>query len=328
MMVMLSAAERAKLAKIPTLLSCDKEGEVIAAASIAPRIVTASRASWEALLAPQLSDADDWRDLPIRCKAYVSSLNEFERGFVAGLERFPRLSEKQRDPGQDRPQAAIERVPDMNIFDQTSVLLATLASQPCWVAWQTENRTKGKKPTEVPYAPDGRKARADAPITWGIRTEAEARAAKLQKPYGLGGVGLEFHHLADGRRYGGVDLDSCRDPATGDIDDWAGEVVDLFDSYCEISPSQTGLKIFFVYDSGDLPALRAAMNGAEFGKQFKRSGGDHPPDFSDLLFMAPVPYQEIVFPGRVCATCSRRHGSRQHGTRRGNSPSRDPQRPV
>jgi putative DNA primase/helicase len=50
-----------------------------------------------------------------------------------------------------------------------------------------------------------------------------------------------------------------------------------FDSYCEISPSQTGLKIFFIYDSGDLPTLRATMNGAEFGKQFKREGGDHPP---------------------------------------------------
>jgi hypothetical protein len=96
MTVILSAAERAKLAKIPALLSCDKEGEVIAAASIAPRIVTASRASWEALLAPQLSHADDWRDLAIRCKAYASSLNEFERGFVVRLERFPRVSEKQR----------------------------------------------------------------------------------------------------------------------------------------------------------------------------------------------------------------------------------------
>lgn len=156
------------------------------------------------------------------------------------------------------------------------VTLASLAPLACWVAWQTEDRENGK-PTKVPYAPDGRKARADAPKTWGSRHQAEAMAALLPKPYGAGGVGIEFHHLTDGRRYGGIDLDTCRDPATGVLESWAQDVVTKFASYTEVSPSQTGVKIFFLYDGEDLPVLRAAMNGAEFGKQFKRGGGDHPP---------------------------------------------------
>jgi hypothetical protein len=156
------------------------------------------------------------------------------------------------------------------------VTLASLAPLACWVAWQTEDREHGK-PTKIPYAPDGRKARADAPKTWGNRDQAEAMAARLPKPYGSGGVGIEFHHLADGRRYGGIDLDTCRDPATGALEDWAQDVVTKFASYTEVSPSETGVKIFFLYDGENLPLLRAAMNGAEFGKQFKRGGGDHPP---------------------------------------------------
>ena len=67
------------------------------------------------------------------------------------------------------------------------------------VAWQTEDRPGGK-PTKVPYAPDGRKAMADKPRTWGSRAEAQARAARLARPYGDGGVGFELGDLGDGRR--------------------------------------------------------------------------------------------------------------------------------
>jgi hypothetical protein len=46
-----------------------------------------------------------------------------------------------------------------------------------WVAWRNELRSG--KMTKVPYAPNGKKAKADDPATWGTRAEAEARAAKL-----------------------------------------------------------------------------------------------------------------------------------------------------
>ncbi len=44
---------------------------------------------------------------------------------------------------------------------------------------------------------------------------------------------------------GGCDLDACRDPETGHVSDWAMNFVDRFDSYTEISPSGTGLHVFF-----------------------------------------------------------------------------------
>jgi putative DNA primase/helicase len=147
---------------------------------------------------------------------------------------------------------------------------------PIWVSWQTENRKDGK-PTKVPYGPDGRRAKADAPATWGTRPQAEAMAARLPKPHGIGGVGIEFPPLGNGRSLGGVDLDTCRNPATGTLEPWAHEIADCFSSYTEISPSGTGAKIFFTYDTSALDRLRAAMGGAKFGKQFKRGGGDHPP---------------------------------------------------
>jgi hypothetical protein len=42
----------------------------------------------------------------------------------------------------------------------------------------------------------------------------------------------------------GVDLDECRDPETGTIDDWAAQIIARFSSYTEISPTDTGVKIF------------------------------------------------------------------------------------
>jgi len=52
--------------------------------------------------------------------------------------------------------------------------LDTLAYERRWVAWRTELR--GGKPTKVPYAPLGGRAKADDPSTWGTRAEAEGRA--------------------------------------------------------------------------------------------------------------------------------------------------------
>ena len=155
----------------------------------------------------------------------------------------------------------------------TMTTLAALAGVPRWVAWRPEPR-KGKL-TKVPYAPDERTAKSDDPATWGTRAEAEACAARMPCPHGPGGVGLELGDHA-GLALGGIDLDTCRDPATGAIEPWATEVIERFGSYAEVSPSGTGVKVFFAFDGADLPALRTAM-GTPYGKQWKRPGGDHPP---------------------------------------------------
>src|SRR5262249_2289592 len=40
-----------------------------------------------------------------------------------------------------------------------------------------------------------------------------------------------------------IDLDDCRDPVTGNIDEWAREIVKEIDSYTEVSPSGRGLRV-------------------------------------------------------------------------------------
>lgn len=50
--------------------------------------------------------------------------------------------------------------------------------------------------------------------------------------------------MFNGDGLGGVDLDGCRNPDTGTVADWANALVEDFNSYAEVSPSGTGIKIF------------------------------------------------------------------------------------
>ena len=48
----------------------------------------------------------------------------------------------------------------------------------------------------------------------------------------------------------GHDLDKVRDPATGKLADWAQAIVDLAETYTEVSPSGAGVRMFW---KGRLP---------------------------------------------------------------------------
>jgi hypothetical protein len=172
-------------------------------------------------------------------------------------------------------------IPEMDV-----ITLDTLALLACWVAWQTQVRKPGDKKTKLPYAPlgpDSKKARANDPTTWGARAQAEARAARLPKPCGTGGIGLEFMPLPDGRNVGGVDLDTCRNADSGQLEPWAQAVVDRFATYTEVSPSGSGVKLFFTYDPGGMEMLQTAMGRTVEGKLrhgrewSRKTGADHPP---------------------------------------------------
>ncbi len=78
-------------------------------------------------------------------------------------------------------------------------------------------------------------------------------------------VGTDWHRLrfTDSDPYSGVDIDNCRDPDTGQIAEWAWEVIQALDSYTEISPSGTGIHIIV---RGKLPAgqgNQAALHGGK-----------------------------------------------------------------
>jgi putative DNA primase/helicase len=104
-----------------------------------------------------------------------------------------------------------------------------------WLCWRSEERDG--KPTKVPYSPrTGQRAQSTAPETWGGYNEA----VKAYEEHGYDGIGFVFTPEDD---LCGVDLDKCVDPETGEIEEWAQEVIEELDSYTEISPSGTGVHV-------------------------------------------------------------------------------------
>jgi putative DNA primase/helicase len=126
--------------------------------------------------------------------------------------------------------------------------LDALARERRWVAWRSELR--GGKPTKVPYAPNGKKAKSDDPASWGTRAEAEATAARLVNGQG-GGIGIELGDLGSDIHLAGIDLDSCLSE-DGKLAAWAQAILDLVPSYTETSPSGRGLKSFVYVGSEDV----------------------------------------------------------------------------
>jgi hypothetical protein len=163
--------------------------------------------------------------------------------------------------------------------DEPVVTLASLAEDRLWVAWQLQLDKNGR-PTKVPYNPRPNMkgtARSNDPSTWATRAEAEKRLATLDKPLEQGGLGIEFCGSDEGWSIGGIDLDTCRCPETGEFASWAIDIIQRFKSYREISPSGTGVKIFFLYKTEDIEELRAHMGTSKYGVSFKWPGKDHPP---------------------------------------------------
>jgi putative DNA primase/helicase len=111
-----------------------------------------------------------------------------------------------------------------------------------WLVWRYEHRDD--KPTKVPYDPKtGRRASSTDSATWAPFEQA-AGVAKL----GADGIGFVF---TKDDPFCGVDLDDCREPATGEIHPRALDLAKRLDSYVELSPSGTGLHII----------VRAALDG-------------------------------------------------------------------
>lgn len=167
-------------------------------------------------------------------------------------------------------------MPDGINLGEAPLTLAALAKSQRWVAWQSQDRPGADKPTKTPVNPmAGANAKSDQASTWSNRANAESRAAKLPKPYGLGGVALILG-IHDGVAIGGLDLDTCRNPQTGELAGWTRTFLDTLHTYAEVSPSGTGIKLFFRYDPDALPELQKLM-GTKTGRKWAAAGGDHPP---------------------------------------------------
>ena len=104
-----------------------------------------------------------------------------------------------------------------------------------WVCWLSEERDG--KLTKIPYSPlTGGKASSTNPATWAGYSEAVV----AYKERGDCGIGFMFTKEDE---FVGVDLDHCLDSETGEVEDWAREIIHELDSYTEVSPSGTGVHI-------------------------------------------------------------------------------------
>ena len=146
-----------------------------------------------------------------------------------------------------------------------------------WLFWNAD--AGDGRPPKTPRSPRGGMGRVNDAATFGTRAQAERAAGGMTHTSGVGlvlgdlsGVGIEPPGLA----LGGVDLDTCIAPETGAVAGWAQSVIDRLDTYAEVSPSGTGVKVFFLYSMEDATRLRAET-GMEHGATWKRPGKGHPP---------------------------------------------------
>ena len=101
-----------------------------------------------------------------------------------------------------------------------------LAALPQWICWRLE-----------PDPKTGRKASSTNPQTWATLAEAEAARQK----YLFTGVGFVFTEAGG---IVGVDIDHCK-KEDGSWNEVASAILAKYPSYTEISPSGTGLHIFY-----------------------------------------------------------------------------------
>lgn len=112
-----------------------------------------------------------------------------------------------------------------------------LQFHPNWVLWKMV--TRAGKTTKAPFQVNGEMAKANDPATW---TEFGTVVERFNAG-GYEGIGYEF---SKDDEFCGIDLDGCRDPITGAVSAWARQIILDLDSYAEVSPTKTGVKIFLI----------------------------------------------------------------------------------
>jgi hypothetical protein len=147
--------------------------------------------------------------------------------------------------------------------------LDELSELPRWVAWREEERVLANgEPTrkKIPYDPNSQEqARIPTdPATWGTRAEAERRWRQLDDGR-AGGVGIVLGDLGNGHHLFGLDLDGCMRSPPDDhkvrLTRSANAIVDRFATYTEVSPSGTGVKLFFLLEDADIAEIHQLLKG-------------------------------------------------------------------
>ncbi|MEY4531808.1 MAG: hypothetical protein RLZZ156_2529, partial [Deinococcota bacterium] len=106
-----------------------------------------------------------------------------------------------------------------------------------WVVWKLTPRQNGK-PTKIPFVATNPKIKASIndPTTWATYNEA----GDSYNSGGFSGIGFVLVATDD---ICGIDIDNCRDPGTGNLTETATNCLKTAQSYSEVSPSGTGIRI-------------------------------------------------------------------------------------
>lgn len=121
-----------------------------------------------------------------------------------------------------------------------------------WLLW-TVDGTGRKVPRNIEKP--NRNIDASKPSNWATFAQVVPLAEKHQY-----GIGFALGAVQDGPTFAGIDIDKCRNPENGVIEPWALRIISSLNSYTEISPSGTGVKIF---------VLGSLADGERQGKVYK-----------------------------------------------------------
>ncbi len=122
-----------------------------------------------------------------------------------------------------------------------------------WVLWRYEWK-KGKngspgKWDKPPYIPDGSHASATDPTKWNsfdrVKSAYESGLGlPVDSKKHFDGIGFVANRdTQSDLKFTLIDLDKCVNQSSGEIEPWAKEIIDAINSYTEISPSGTGIRI-------------------------------------------------------------------------------------
>ena len=129
-------------------------------------------------------------------------------------------------------------------IDLIPVALTDREQWVCWRGEPTKNGRLGKKPVD---AKRNQLANITDSSTWASFSQAESLYHQ-KRPY----LGLGFVFSSDDPLLG-IDLDNCRHTESGQIEDWAQQLIDCCQTYSEVSPSGSGVKLFM---QGKMPGTR------------------------------------------------------------------------
>lgn len=148
----------------------------------------------------------------------------------------------------------------MNI--QINNIPQQLKSSGLWCCWRYLKRDGQDKPTKVPFNPiTGKPARSNDRSTFG-RFEQATFALDMGQFDGLG-IGI-FDDIC------AIDIDHC--VKNGQISDMASEIINEMNSYWELSPSGSGVRILFKAPGLNYDKSKYYINNQKLGLEIYAAG--------------------------------------------------------